>query len=214
MVAVTDRGQRRDEAPTRGRPRRAEVDGAVLDATRALIAEHGYENLRMNDVAARAGVAKTTVYRRWPSKIDLVLDAVVTLWDQVQITDRGSVAETLRAVVDDTAAAVRAADVVLLVLLTEAARDPAVQLELHRRLVRRVGGSVRSVVAAAVAGGQVPHPPDPDLVADLVLGPLLSRLLVHRRPLDAAFRDDLVGAVLRAVGAAPGPPSGVDPPPG
>src|SRR6478752_6730424 len=77
-------------APTIGRPREARADRAILAATLELMAEHGVRDLRMADVAARAGVGKATIYRRYRSKEELVSDAVATLVSEIAIPATGS----------------------------------------------------------------------------------------------------------------------------
>ena len=72
MVSATERSPAR--AP--GRPRSAQAHRAILDATIELFVESGYEGLSIEGVAARAGVGKTTIYRRWSSKEDLIVDAI------------------------------------------------------------------------------------------------------------------------------------------
>ncbi|PYC61103.1 TetR family transcriptional regulator, partial [Streptomyces tateyamensis] len=74
----------------KGRPRSATADQAILDAARAALAELGWGGLTMGDVAVRAGVAKPPLYRRWPSKNELVIDAIASLFDQLEMVDRGS----------------------------------------------------------------------------------------------------------------------------
>ncbi|MFL6072011.1 MAG: helix-turn-helix domain-containing protein, partial [Mycobacteriales bacterium] len=76
--------------PALGRPRSARADQAIRDATRKLLAEQGYAAVTMEGVAARAEVAKTTLYRRWASKAELVADAVAEFLEAVPVTDQGS----------------------------------------------------------------------------------------------------------------------------
>src|ERR1700704_5854309 len=73
-----------------GRPREARADRAILSATLELMAEHGVHDLRVDDVADRAGVGKATIYRRYRSKDELVTDAVATLVGEIEIPDTGS----------------------------------------------------------------------------------------------------------------------------
>ncbi|MFD8554586.1 TetR/AcrR family transcriptional regulator, partial [Streptomyces fradiae] len=82
-----------------GRPRSAAADTAILEATRAALVELGWSGLSMSDVATRAGVAKTTLYRRWPGKNELVVDAVAVLFDELELPDRGSLAADVEGVV-------------------------------------------------------------------------------------------------------------------
>ncbi|MGW2852283.1 TetR/AcrR family transcriptional regulator, partial [Streptomyces sp. NPDC001215] len=75
-----------------GRPRSAAADAAILEATREALVELGWSKLTLGDVATRAGVAKTTLYRRWAGKNELVVDAVAELFDELELPDRGSLA--------------------------------------------------------------------------------------------------------------------------
>src|SRR4051795_12989209 len=78
-----------------GRPRSAEADEAILTATMALLAEGGYDALTMEKVAARAGVGKATVYRRWGSKVQLAVDALRTSIADVEVHSTGSLRDDL-----------------------------------------------------------------------------------------------------------------------
>ena len=88
-----------DPSPARaiGRPRDARADRAILTATLQLMAERGVRDLRMDDVAERAGVGKATIYRRYRSKDELVSDAVATLVSEIAIPDTGSTRADLMA---------------------------------------------------------------------------------------------------------------------
>lgn len=89
--------QSRTSAPRTGRPRSAAADAAILAATRAALVELGWSKLTLGDVATRAGVAKTTLYRRWAGKNELVVDAVAALFDELELPDRGASRRTSRA---------------------------------------------------------------------------------------------------------------------
>ena len=82
-----------------GRPRSAAADAAILAATRDALVELGWSRLTLGDVATRAGVAKTTLYRRWAGKNELVVDAVAALFDELELPDRGSLAADIEGVV-------------------------------------------------------------------------------------------------------------------
>ncbi|CAM5556763.1 hypothetical protein SMICM304S_01786 [Streptomyces microflavus] len=86
-------------APRTGRPRSTAADAAILEATRASLVDLGWSKLTMGDVATRAGVAKTTLYRRWAGKNELVVDAVAVLFDELELPDRGSLAADVQGVV-------------------------------------------------------------------------------------------------------------------
>src|SRR5687767_11847715 len=82
-----------------GRPRSATADAAILAATRDALVELGWSKLTLGDVATRAGVAKTTLYRRWPGKNELVVDAMAALFDELEMPDRGSLTADIEGVV-------------------------------------------------------------------------------------------------------------------
>src|ERR1700683_3103501 len=88
-----------DASPPRaiGRPRDVRADRAILEATLQLMAERGVRDLRMEDVADRAGVGKATIYRRYRSKDQLVSDAIATLVSEIAIPDTGSTRADLMA---------------------------------------------------------------------------------------------------------------------
>src|SRR5689334_25411269 len=78
------------EEPVRGRPRDPSRDEAIIDATIDVLVRDGYDRLSMEGVAAAAGVGKTTVYRRWGSKAELVIDAMATLKPAIDTIDTGT----------------------------------------------------------------------------------------------------------------------------
>src|SRR6187431_450099 len=85
-----------DEAPRRGRPRSKGVDESILVATLELAGEVGIKGMSMDELAQRAGVSKATIYRRWPSKEILVLQALQTALQPLDDVDTGEVVEDLR----------------------------------------------------------------------------------------------------------------------
>jgi len=141
----------------RGRPRRAGADEEILDVARQMLRENGYRDLNVDTVAERAGVAKTTLYRRWPSKGALVAAAI----EPLALSADGDVLSVLRETCTllNLLAGVDDVDVLRAVL------EPQ-----RRRLV--------SLIAI-----------DGELLADMLLGALVTRLLVTRQPLDDAFAD-------------------------
>ncbi len=84
---------------TSGRPRKPETDAAILDAALAMFGEVGYEGMTVEAVAARAGVGKATIYRRWSSKDDLVIAAIQEVLTSVEVPDLGDLRTTLVAMV-------------------------------------------------------------------------------------------------------------------
>ena len=183
-----------------GRPRSAEADEAILDATLELFADAGLEGLTVEGVAARAGVGKATVYRRYPGKLELVVASLKAAADvESPLPDTGAVRGDLLELVDALIARLTGTAVgrAMPMLVAEAARVPELAAE-HQKIVREKRGRVRAVVERAVARGDLRAGVDADLVVDTCVGPVFYRFLVTRAPLDDEFADALVDSVLAA----------------
>lgn len=195
-----------DRSPARGRrpgrPRSEAADRAILDATLELLAEKGYQGLSMEGVAARAGVGKATVYRRWPSKVPLVVDAAIASVESVRPPDTGRVREDIRRLLGAVVGVLTdsLAGRVLPWLVAERLEDP----ELHEAL-RAFWAARRSlmfsILERGVARGELTAELDREVVADLLYGPIHYRFLVSGDPLSGAFLDRLVEQVMRTVAA-------------
>jgi AcrR family transcriptional regulator len=163
--------------PSRSDVARREALAAAAD----LIAERGVDNLTIEDVAGRSGVAKTTIYRHWPTRGPLVIDAVRSCWAHLPTPDTGDLRTDLVRLfegmvrVDLTSLAGR----IMPSLLGAAARDPELD-RLTRELVEERARPVREILARAVARGELPVDLDEEVALGLVVGPLLYRK-VHRR---------------------------------
>lgn len=190
------------EAPRPGRPRSAEVDEAIVEAALDLFAEDGFEGLTMEAVATRAGVGKASLYRRYPCKTELIIDAASRLTEAAQLgADTGSLAGDLRAcarglvrVLTGTVAGRCASQ-----LIAAVARCPELGVE-HARLVTARRLPVRGAVARAVERGEVAPTVDVELVADLLAGPIFYRHLVSQARLDVRYADRVVDGVLEWLG--------------
>lgn len=192
-------------APRRpGRPRDPEADARILRAALELAAVDGLRGLRMEAVAARAGVGKATVYRRWSSKEELLTDAVRAVAQDVEAPDLGSVRDDYLALTRRAAATLSANGGRLMPqLMLSSADDP----ELHR-LCRRVlvdprRAALRAVLARGVARGEVRDDLDLELAVDLLIGPVIYRALISGGYGEAVARRaaDVVDAVLAGIAA-------------
>ncbi len=159
-----------------GRPRSEEAHQAILDATLALLAEVGFSALTVEGVAQRAGVGKATIYRRWPSKLPLVVEAFGGLpgLEDVDTGDLvGDLQEMLRSYLQLFNTTPLAA--VLPSLAGERAHNP----ELSNLFDPVLKGRRQPLVAAlarAVERGELPEDVDLELAADLIVGPIAVRL--------------------------------------
>ena len=191
--------QRRGRRPAPG------TDERVLDATVELLSADGWAGFTLDELALRAGVAKTTILRRWPSKAAVAAAAVECLALQtVDFPESDTMRGDLQALVAG-AVAVFAKGRGRLVphLLREAANHPEIA-EILMTIIHTRRVAYRRVLARAVARGELDPDVDQDLLIDLLIGPVWTRLLITQDPIPATLVDEIVEAVLRAFP----PPSG------
>jgi AcrR family transcriptional regulator len=192
-----------------GRPRTADADDRILDAALALLVESGYAGFTLDRLASTAGVAKTTVLRRWPSKARVAAAAVERLALQtVDIPDSGSLRQDLlamlRQAVDEFG---HGRGRFVPQLMRESGHHPEIADLLYAVIhTRRL--AYRRVLARAVARHELSPEADQDLLIDFLIGPLWTRLLITREPVTAALADAIVDHTLRAFAS---PPSGPGP---
>ncbi|MEV4252368.1 TetR/AcrR family transcriptional regulator [Spirillospora sp. NPDC049652] len=201
---------------TQPRPRRAPSGAAVLreditDSLRAAVFEElaavGYGRLSVEAVARRAGVGKTAVYRRWPSKLELVIDAVSAVAAlRIPVPDTGSLLGDVRALLQILGRALRHPLAAQIVpdLLAEAARTPEIARTLQKALHETQRDITAKVFGSAVARGElaeaaVAEGAGADLALDLLTGPLYWRLTVLRAAPTSAYLDDLAATVVAAL---------------
>src|SRR5260221_4688988 len=174
------------QEPKRGRPRSKLADSAILRAATALMAERGLGGMSIEEVACRAGVGKATIYRRWPSRGALALEAFLAEFlGQQPLPDTG----TLRG---DLLAALRAwirsvtqtsAGPMLSGLIAEVQQDRALAAAWRDRVVEAVRAQYAIMLDRAISRGEIPADTDKDVVLDLLYGPAYHRLLHGHRPL-------------------------------
>ncbi|NUV43579.1 TetR/AcrR family transcriptional regulator [Streptomyces sp. CAI-24] len=179
-----------------GRPRSAEADAAILEATRASLVDLGWSKLTMGDVATRAGVAKTTLYRRWAGKNELVVDAVAVLFDELELPDRGSLAADVRGVVLQFAALLERPETrtALMAVVAESTRDDSLRRRIRSAIVDRQKRLVLLGRERAQARGELRYEEDAavaarnaDLIFDVIAGAVVHRTLVSAEPVDAEW---------------------------
>ncbi|MET8586895.1 TetR/AcrR family transcriptional regulator [Streptomyces collinus] len=202
-----------DEAPKRTR-RRAPAGAAVLredvtEAIRAAVFEElaavGYARMSIEGIARRAGVGKTAVYRRWRSKLHLVLDVVSAMAVMgLPVPDTGSLEGDLRLLYEVTSRALRhpVASQIIPDLQAEAARNPDIADAMQKALRDGQDSVASRIVAAAERRGEVRPGVNPDLALDLISGPLYWRSVVIRSPkLPKGYLADLARATAGALKA-------------
>jgi AcrR family transcriptional regulator len=161
------------------------------------LALRGYDGLSFEEVAARAGVHKTTVYRRWGDRSALVLDAMLELSSQtVPVPDTGTLRGDLRTLARAIAANLSSPQVAAIMrALVAARREPRIADAVSRYWRARFG-LVAEVVQRGVERGELPAGSSPDLVIEALIGPLYLRALVTDGVLDEVFVADIVELVI------------------
>jgi len=191
------------EAPQRGRPRSEKARKAILDAAAELLLDRGMSGVSMDAVAEQAGVSKATIYRWWPSKEALALDALYTEWDTTGPaprdtgTLRGDLLSLLRPWARIAGRQPHAR--VIAALLSEAQSDPAFGEEYRHRVVEPRRASAKAVFVRAAARGEISADTKTDVALDLIYGPLYHRLLQGHAKLNDRFVQDVVDMVLRGL---------------
>ena len=197
-------GTRRTEG-VRTQGRSARVVGDVLVATAEELGRAGYAALRVDDIAARSGVNKTTIYRRWPTKVDLVTAALSALSDVPEAPETGSLREDLLAMlrVARAGASSPLKQGVFRAILLEQTHP---EVDAVTRTLRNEHLAPRKlVVERAIRRGELSREIDVVLLLELVFGPVMRRLMITKEPVDEAFMQYVVDVVLagaRAVATA------------
>jgi len=191
----------RQQLPTRlsrGRPRDPAVESAVRQATLQLLEEEGYSGMTISAVAARAGVAKPSIYLRWPSKVCLVVDTIAEVMDTSPFPDTGNLRQDLLAglkkmIHNLTQTAVGR---ILGGLLAELQKYPELAISFRQRYFQPRWRSLEQALRRAQARGELQGGVDPALVTDSLLGPIYYRLLVRAEPLCFEVETQVVDLVL------------------
>jgi len=184
-----------------GRKRSEESRQAILNAAAELVAEVGYAGLSIEGIAARSGTGKQTIYRWWPSKADVLLEALAEKADlHIPIPDEGSYAADLRAFLAASFALGRKPQVieVLRALMAESQINPEFGERFRAGFLRRRRDALGVLVDRALARGDLPPVPRAATIADLVFGLIWYRVLATREPIDERQIDELVTLLTRA----------------
>jgi AcrR family transcriptional regulator len=198
MSDAVDSGQKR-----RGRPRSERARKAILEAAGELLVVRPLEAVSMDEVAERAGVSKATIYRWWPTKETLALDALFHEWETApSLPDTGSLRGDLRALLRPWVRRLRGRPYgrVISALLAEAHADPTFGAEYRARFVHARREPARAVISRAIERGEIPATTNIDLALDLIYGPVYHRLLHGHAPLTDRFAQSVIDAALAGLG--------------
>jgi len=196
-------------APARGRPRDRTLDARILEQLLELLGSRGYAGLTLDELAVRSGVAKTTILRRWPSKAAVAAAGVERLALQsVDVPDFGTLHRDLHALMHgavETFARGRGQFVPR--LLREAGHHPEIT-DLLDAVLHTRRQAYRRVLARAIARGELDPAVDQELMIDLLIGPVWTRLLITRDPITREYVDANVEVVLTAFRVPHAAPTG------
>jgi len=183
--------------PKRGRPRAEGLDEVLLDVTLELAGEVGIHGMSMDDLAQRAGVSKATIYRRWPSKERLVLDALNRAMRPFDLIDTGSLRGDLDDYLRELArrmATGKASDV-LPDLIAASVRDENLRASLDE-YIRYRRQPLHTILSRGIERGELAADADVEVLIDVLIGPFVYRRLLSHDRLDDDFVARLLGAVL------------------
>lgn len=173
----------------------------VLDAVADLIAEGGADNLTMEGVAARSGVAKTTIYRHWPTRSALIVDAVRGCWAHLVAPDTGDLRRDLHAALE-TMKETELGSFSRMVpsLIAAAMSDPEID-RLTRALAEERRQPMIELLTRARDRGELPDDLDPDVAYDVIMGPLIFRKIHRREPINDAYLDGVIEVAIAGLNA-------------
>jgi AcrR family transcriptional regulator len=174
---------------------------AILTAAQELLTEVGYAALTIEAIAARAGVGKQTIYRWWPGRGAVILDALTVSAAEPKLPDTGDLAADMRLVMRATVAefADPRLSATTRALTIETLSNEALAAQVRERLLGPQMAAIRDRIAAGQVAGQVRTGVDLDLAAELFMGPLYHRWMLGTGPLTEAYADDLVGLAMAAL---------------
>ena len=169
----------------------------VLTSTLDLLTEAGLDELTIDEISRRSGVAKTTIYRHWPNRSALVIDACARMTDSEEAPpDTGSIKGDVRAILTTIAELLATARWSSIVpsIVDVAEHDPAFA-DIHSRIQRGHAAPLRAALDRAALRGEIPSTADHDAIAAALLGPLFYRRWFSREQIDAAFLEMIIGTL-------------------
>ena len=184
-----------------GRPRNEKADAAILAAATQLVAKHGYAGVTMEAIATEAAVAKSTIYRRWTNKHELIFDALSMVKGPVTVAPGDSVRGDLRYLM--LAMSAMWAEGLHSRLMRRLAADGSDQPQQYRGFRARLNGPrhlvFRAVLARGVDEGLIDAKVDLDWLADLLVAPVVEAGLTHQPKLSQDRIEFILDAVLHGV---------------
>jgi AcrR family transcriptional regulator len=201
MTTTADRPAAEADLKAQAAGRSARTEKAILDTTRELLAAGGVRELTVERVAAKSGVAKTTIYRRWRGKDELALAVLIDMVENVVATP--DLKDTRKELISFVNAAVTILGSTLMGrvmqgLVSDLATDPDLARAFQQRVVAMRIAEVRRLIERGIERGDLRPETDVELAHELLFGPVYYRLLLSGAPLDKGLAERVVDAVLPA----------------
>ena len=188
------------EEPARGRPRDPSRDQAIIDATLDVLVRDGYDRLSMEGVAAAAGVGKTTVYRRWSTKAELVIDAMATLKPAIDTIDTGTLEGDIeRLIAASCSPRSQRLQQVMVSVCSALPREPDLLEAFKIRFTEPRIARIANMLERARDRGELGPEVDVAMAASLVPSLMLQRALMTGKPAGRVYAEQVVGSVLLPV---------------
>ena len=179
-----------------GRPRNEDTDGRVLDVARRLVVDRGYPAVTMASIASEAGVAKQTLYRRWPSKAEVVLEALLVSAGSADAAPYTGLEATLRTFLTGLFSHLGRDGAAIRSLIASAQSDPAFLEHFRARFADSRAEAVLSILRQAIAVDDLAPDADIATLSDMIHGAFWYRLLLGA-PLDHAYAERLAATIAR-----------------
>jgi AcrR family transcriptional regulator len=189
--------------PSRGgRPRSEEIHKAILQTTFDLVLRNGFRAVSVESIAAAAGAGKATIYRRWPNKAAVVMDAFTSKVGSGSLFPKASTpTESIRLQMQAMAKTFRGSDGAMVkALLAEAQFDPDLARAFRQRWTMPRRKMAIAVIQEAIRQGEMPSDIDPEDVIDILYGPIYYRLQMGTGPLSTAYVEGIFRRAMQGLG--------------
>jgi AcrR family transcriptional regulator len=191
----------------RGRPRSEDARRAVLDAALRLCERDGYQQLTIKAIATEAGVGRQTVYRWWPDKAEILMEALVELAESLDLRepiDSGDTLSDVRALLSITYSLTQSITGQAIVgLMSDAQADPALSAKLQGNVIGPRRDALREILRRGVERGEVSAAVSLDLVVDFAFGAMWYRLLSRHAPVNEELAGKVTDALARLLAVEP-----------
>lgn len=188
------------DEPRRGRPRDPGRDEAIIDAAIEVLVREGYDRLSMEGVATAAGVGKATVYRRWASKADLVIDALATLKPALDNIDSGTLDGDIELMIAASCSPYSQRLLQVMVSICSALpREPDLLDAFKTRFTESRIARITEMLERARQRGELGPDIDVDIAASIVPSMMLQRVLMTGQPAGRVYAEQIVSSVLLPV---------------